>query len=55
MAFVIHIETNPPSKNVSQYILLNSGLWSNLLRKTTIITTNYFPKEEEGACISKNR
>ena len=32
---------------VSQYILLNSGLWSNLLRKSVITTTNYFAAEEE--------
>ena len=34
MTFVNHIETNPHARIVSQYVSLNSGLWSNLLRKT---------------------
>ena len=33
-------------------ISLNSGLWSNLLRKTAITTTFYLPKGE-SICIRK--
>ena len=42
-----------PSRRVSSYILSNSGLWSNLLRKTAIITANYFATEEESVYIRK--
>ena len=53
MVFVNHIETNPLTRIVLQYISFNSGLWSNLLRKTAIKTTFYFPAEKESVCISK--
>ena len=52
MAFVNHIETNPHTRIVSYYISLNSGLWSNLLKKTTITATFYFTAEE-NVCIRK--
>ena len=49
MAFVNHIETNPQTRIGSYYISLNIILRSNLLRKTAITTTFYFPVEEESA------
>ena len=33
---------------------MNSGLWFNLLRKTVIITTFYFPAKEESVFKRKN-
>ena len=48
VAFVNHIETNPDTE-----MSLNSGLWSNLLRKTAITANFYFPAEKESACIRK--
>ena len=53
MAFVNHTETNPHTRIVLKYVSLNSGLWSNLLRKTAITTTFYFPAEEESVCIRR--
>ena len=53
MVFVIHIEINPHTRIVSEYISLNSGLRSNLLRKTAIKTTFYFPAKKESVCIRK--
>ena len=52
--FFILKQILPPQK-FHKYILLNSGLWSNLLRKTAVTTTNYFAAEEKCACIRKNR
>ena len=48
MVFVNRTETNPHTKIVLQHTSLNGGLWSNLLRKTAIKTTIYFPVEEES-------
>ena len=48
-----HIETNPYTTIISEYISLNSGLWSNLLRKTAITTAFYFPADEESVCIRR--
>ena len=53
MVFVNHIETNPLTRIVLQYISFNSGLWSNLLRKTAIKTTFYFSADKASACIRK--
>ena len=53
MTFVNQIETNPHTIIVPQYISLSSGMWSNLLRKTAIETTFYFPAEEQSICIKK--
>ena len=49
VVFVNHIETNPHNRIVLECISLNSGLWSNLLRKPEIITTFHFPTEDESA------
>ena len=54
MAFINHIETNAHTRIASQYITLNSGLLSNLIKKTAIKTTFYFSAEEESVCIRKN-
>ena len=53
VAFAIHIESNPHIGIVLQYISWSSGLWSNLLRKTAITTTFYFPAEQESQCKRK--
>ena len=34
---------------------LNSGLWSNFLRKTAIIAAYYFPAKEESVFIRKKQ
>ena len=52
--FVNHNETNLDTRIVLWYIWLNSGLRSNLLRKTAITTTFYFPAEEGSTCLRKN-
>ena len=49
--FVNHIETNPRTRIVWQYISLNSSLWSNLLRKIDITTPFDVPTEEDSARI----
>ena len=51
--FINHNETNPHTGIVSYYISLNTGLWPNLLRKTTITTNFYFPSEEESVYLEK--
>ena len=51
MAFVNHIETNPHTRIAPQYIWLNSGLWSNLMRETVITTTLFSSRRRE--CIFK--
>ena len=33
---------------------MNSGQWSNLLRKTAITANFYFPSEEESVCVRQN-
>ena len=50
--FVIHIETNSQTRIVS-YIYITSGLWSNLLRKTTITKTSYFATEEKNVYVKE--
>ena len=35
------------------YTSLSNGLWSNLLKKTTITATFYFLAEEESICLRK--
>ena len=53
VAFVNRNATYPHTGIVSSYIPLNSGLWSNLLRKTAIKANFYFPSEEENVCLRK--
>ena len=50
--FVIHIETNSQTRIVS-YIYITIGLWSNLLRKTTITKTSYFATEEKNVYVKE--
>ena len=50
--FVIHIETNSQTRIVF-YIYITSGLWSNLLRKTTITKTSYFATEEKNVYVKE--
>ena len=53
VAIVNHIETNPHTRIASWYIWLDSDLWSNLLRKSEMTATFYFPADEQSVCIRK--
>ena len=53
VGFANHIETNPHTKIALKYILLKTGLWSNLLRKTATKTTFFFSAGKINVCTRK--
>ena len=53
VVFVNHVETNLHTRIVLQHISLKSGVWSDLLKKTVVTTTFYFPVEDDSVCIRK--
>ena len=53
VVFVNRVETNLHTRIVLQHISLKSGVWSNLLKKTAVTTTFYFPVEDKSVCIRK--
>ena len=53
VGFVNHIETNPHTKIALKYILLKTGLWSNLLRNQQQSKQLFFSAEEINVCTRK--